>query len=95
MRLQVDLMAERGCETPNDRKTEADPRVVATTGFPALKFHEDSFALGFRNARTRVVDLYADISALEPASHEHAAPLRVSQGVGQKILQDSPQHHRI
>ena len=89
------LMTERGCETPNDRQTKTDPRISANTGFPALKFHEDGLALGLGNTRARVVYLYAEIGALESAPHEHAATLRVSQGVGQKILQDPPQHHRI
>src|SRR3981189_252262 len=50
-RFQMYLMTERGCETPNDRQTKTDPRVSANTGFPALKFHEDGLALGFRNTR--------------------------------------------
>ncbi len=88
-------MAEHLREAAHDGEAEAEAGLAGNVVMGALELLEDRVAPVLGNARSGVADLHQNVCSPSPDADQHAAMRRVTEGVGEQVLQDAPQHRRV
>src|SRR5208282_6188179 len=91
LRPEADRVLEREPKAPHDGEAEAEALPALLARFASLKLLEDRVAQLLRDAGSRVPHLDDPPAAARPAADQHPAPPRVTQAVGDQVLNDAPQ----
>ena len=87
----TNLASEHAGDALNDREAEADAAGDPSALVEAMEFFEHRAMFGRRNADPGIINIDAEPLALTPAADQHAAVRCVFDGIGNEVLQESPQ----
>src|ERR1041385_1022360 len=91
LRFEADRVIEHARDALDDRQPEPKPARHLGTLIEAVKFVEDRALLRLWNPKPGVVDVEAQLAAVQPATDQDASLRRVLDRVRDQILQKPPQ----